>query len=225
MIQLKFDNYKFVAVCIIVVSVLPDRCNANKLSYQIVKCVRVCVRCECKYATAHVVVVSHLWRNLKAIHTHPRVCVSAISLGLNQLSCHANKIKCQRAYDKCTKIIKCDSNERTRQAKPNGEEEAAATWLSACLPARLKELHFVWFLLAPFFSLSVFRSLAPILHLCNSLLAVNNRNRLGLVAIKICLHRLSFAPCCTDRRQAEHGAQRTAGQKKKPARTVAANSC
>lgn len=27
--------------------------------------------------------------------------------------------------------------------------------------------------------------------------AVNNRNRLGLVAIKICLRRLSCAPCCT----------------------------
>lgn len=75
-------------------------------------------------------------------HSHIRACVStrrrrAIFSWANQLSCHANKIKSQRAYDKCTKIIKCDSNERTRQAKPNGKEAAAAggTWLSACLPA------------------------------------------------------------------------------------------
>lgn len=149
-------------------------------------------------------------------HSHIRACVStrrrrAIFLWLNQLSCHANKIKSQRADDKCTKIIKCDSNERTRQAKPIGKEAAAAAggtwWLSACQPACLKEPHFMtlsrshrFFLckeLLPCMAPS--RSLAPILHLCNSLLAVNNRNRLGHVAIKICLHRLSFAPCCTDR--------------------------
>jgi len=206
-----------------------------------------------------------------------------------QLRCHANKIKCQRAYDKCTKIIKCDSNERTRQAKPksrsrnrsrSGSGSRSQRHLAVCLTWLKELLHLptyssslvlslslslfllfyflvcancngyvqVWSntratssikstqrLALNWFEMTVrikrsnaqFERSAPIAQprwkthnecelmfesdrtyhtrcsslVCNSLLAVNNRNRLGLVAIKICLRRLSFAPCCTDRGQ------------------------
>lgn len=116
---------KTYAVYIFVVLVLPDRCIVKNSSCQMW---RVFLRCECKYAAAYAACCccSASLTQFKS-HSHICACAStrsrrAISLGLNQLSCHANKIKSQRAYDNCTKIIKCVSNERKRQAKPNGEE-------------------------------------------------------------------------------------------------------
>lgn len=118
--------------------------------------------------------------------------------------------------------------DRQSQMEKKQQQQEALGCLPACQPACLKEPHFMtlsrshrFFLckeLLPCMAPS--RSLAPILHLCNSLLAVNNRNRLGLVAIKICLHRLSFAPCCTDRTGGEWRGESKATAGQTPARTV-----